>query len=59
MHHVVSRWPCSSLHHRQSMSLSTELGLNGLHGDQRTPQPDDLFIVSRGDQFKLVLGFAL
>jgi len=40
------------------MPLPVELRLNGLHRQQRTPELDDLFIVGRGDQFKLVLGFA-
>jgi hypothetical protein len=39
--------------------LSTELRLNGLHVEKGTPKLDDMLIVSRGDQFKLVLGLAL
>jgi len=48
----------SSLHHRQPMSLSPELGLNGLHIEKGTPELDDVLIVGRGDQFKLVFRFA-
>ncbi len=40
------------------MSFPVELRQNGLHRQQRTPELDDLFIVGRGDQFKLVLGLA-
>jgi hypothetical protein len=40
------------------MSLSTELDLNLVHSQQRTPELDNVLIVRRGDQFKLVPGFA-
>ncbi|MGO4880300.1 MAG: hypothetical protein ACLP59_05700 [Bryobacteraceae bacterium] len=40
------------------MSLPVEFGLNGVHVEKGTPKLDDLFIVGRGDQFKLVLGLA-
>ena len=41
------------------MPCLVELRLNSLHRQQRTPELDDVLIVGRGDQCKLVLGFAL
>jgi hypothetical protein len=48
----------SALNRRQPVPLLTELGLNGLHVEQGTPELDDVLIVGRGDPFKLVLSLA-
>jgi hypothetical protein len=41
------------------MSLSTELGLNGLHVEAGTPKLDEVLIVGRGDGFKSTFRLAL
>jgi len=40
------------------VSLSTELRLNGLHRQERTPELRERPVLGRGDQFKLILAFA-
>ena len=41
------------------MSLSTELGLNGLHVEKGAPKLDQVLIMRRGEDFKLAFCFAL